>query len=158
MSKHLTGIKQTKLKLKLKLNKFKMLLNRFKLFLIYSQIKISCNTSFSNFLSLMFFQFTGIESVKGLTCQKYVRKIVEFNKTNTYTFYISQSKPHVPVKYEMIGYDNLLKSHYDHYILDYITFHPWAFNFSFFKIPTGRQNLILSFCFGYICFFIPSFF
>lgn len=63
--------------------------------------------------------------------------MVEYNKTNTYTLYITDKEPHIPVKYEMLGYDDLLTSHYDHYILDYITFKPWNFNFSIFKIPAG---------------------
>ncbi|XP_028397683.1 counting factor associated protein D-like [Dendronephthya gigantea] len=81
------------------------------------------------------FKLQGVEIYKGQPCRKYVRKIVEYNKTNTYTLFVTDNEPHIPVKYEMFGYDDLLTSHYDHYILDYITFSPWAFNFSIFKIP-----------------------
>ena len=80
-----------------------------------------------------------------MPCQKYVRKIVEYNKTNTYTLYISKISPHVPLRYEMVGYDDLLTSHYDHYILDYITFTPWTFNFSVFRIPAGKRFVIFVF-------------
>ena len=38
----------------------------------------------------------------------------------------------------MMGYDTLLSSYYDHYVLDYELFEPWHFNYTTLQIPTGR--------------------
>ena len=73
-----------------------------------------------------------------MPCLKYERKIKKFNKSNTYSFYISKTKPHRPLRYEMVGYDDMLTSHYDRYILDYVTFEPWKFNRSLFNLPKSR--------------------
>ena len=75
---------------------------------------------------------------RGMPCLKYERKIRKFNKSNTYSFYISKTKPHRPLRYEMVGYDDMLTSHYDRYILDYVTFEPWKFNRSLFNLPKSR--------------------
>ena len=93
----------------------------------------------------LFLQLQAVEYFKGQPCRKYVRKIVEYNKTNTYTLYVSDKEPHIPVRYEMLGYDDLLTSHYDHYTLDYITFKPWSFDFSVFKIPAGGHIDMINF-------------
>ena len=61
------------------------------------------------------------------------------NKRNEYTLYTSQENPPKPVKYEMMGYDTLLTSYYDHYVLDYTKFEPWDFDFSMFEIPSGKN-------------------
>ena len=39
----------------------------------------------------------------------------------------------------MMGYDTLLSSYYDHYVLDYELFEPWKFEYSTFQIPTGTR-------------------
>ena len=39
-------------------------------------------------------------------------------KKNTYTLWVSADQ-NVPVRYEMMGYDSLLGSHYDKYYVDY---------------------------------------
>ena len=88
--------------------------------------------------SYLILQLVGEEIHRGLSCLKFVRKFTKLNKTNEYTFYITKSKPHRPLRYEMIGYDDLLTSHYDHYILDYITFEPWKFNMSLFSFPQSK--------------------
>ena len=41
----------------------------------------------------------------------------------------------------MMGYDTLLSSYYDHYILDYEEFEAWKFNYKVFEVPTGMQVL-----------------
>ena len=40
----------------------------------------------------------------------------------------------------MIGYDTLLSSYYDHYILEYELFKPWKFDYATFQIPTGMET------------------
>ena len=38
----------------------------------------------------------------------------------------------------MMGYDTLLTSYYDKYILEYHFFQPWTYNFDIFEIPSGK--------------------
>jgi hypothetical protein len=37
----------------------------------------------------------------------------------------------------MKGYDSLLATHYDYYVLDYISFEEWKPNQTLFELPTG---------------------
>ena len=85
------------------------------------------------------FQFVSEEVHRGVPCLKYVRRNRQYNKTNTYSFFITKDRPHKPLRYEMHGYDDLMTSHYDHYILDYNTFEPWKFNFSLFELPKSKS-------------------
>ena len=104
-------------------------------------------------IAFLSFQFVSEEMHRGMPCLKYERKIKKFNKSNTYSFYISKIKPHRPLRYEMVGYDDMLTSHYDRYILDYVTFEPWKFNRSLFNLPKSRfssksdaQSLSFNYC------------
>lgn len=104
-------------------------------------------------IAFLSFQFVSEEMHRGMPCLKYERKIKKFNKSNTYSFYISKTKPHRPLRYEMVGYDDMLTSHYDRYILDYVTFEPWKFNRSLFNLPKSRfssksdaQSLSFNYC------------
>ncbi|XP_029202306.2 KDEL-tailed cysteine endopeptidase CEP1-like [Acropora millepora] len=85
------------------------------------------------------FKFVSEEYHRGLLCLKYERKNKQYNKTNTYSLYISKHKPHKPLRYEMTGYDDMLASHYDHYVIDYVTFEPWMFNYTLFNLPEGSK-------------------
>lgn len=69
----------------------------------------------------------GEEMVNGLQCEKW-RLVEDFgDKKNKYTLwirykkspYLPQKKEPIPMRYEMIGFNSLLGSHYDHYYLDY---------------------------------------
>ncbi|XP_035727441.1 digestive cysteine proteinase 1-like [Vespa mandarinia] len=69
----------------------------------------------------------GEEIINGLSCEKW-RLVEDFgDKQNKYTLwirykkspYLPQKKEPIPVRYEMIGFNSLLGSHYDHYYLDY---------------------------------------
>ena len=44
-----------------------------------------------------------------------------------------KEKPYKPVRYIMHGYDTLLHSFYDHYIVDYLSFREWDFDFNVMK-------------------------
>ena len=52
-------------------------------------------------------------------------------KKNTYTMWVD-SETSAPVRYEMMGYDTLLGSHYDKYYLDYSNFQNKTLNASVF--------------------------
>nr|KAF7397988.1 hypothetical protein H0235_015996 [Vespula pensylvanica] len=69
----------------------------------------------------------GEDVLNGLSCEKW-RLVENFgDKQNKYTLwirykkspYLPQKKEPIPVRYEMIGFNSLLGSHYDHYYLDY---------------------------------------
>ena len=67
-----------------------------------------------------------------------------YKKDNTYILYVTKEEPHKPVRYVMHGYDTLLHSFYDHYIVDYLSFHEWDFDFNVMKIPNGKRNYVES--------------
>ena len=74
---------------------------------------------------------------------KLQRTATVFKKKNTYTLYVTREKPYRPVRYIMHGYDTLLHSFYDHYIVDYLSFREWEFDFNVMKIPKGTKEVKL---------------
>lgn len=85
------------------------------------------------------FKFVSEETHRGMPCFKYERKYKRYNKSNVYSFYVTKNTPHRPLRYEMVGYDDMLTSHYDHYVLDYISFEPWSFNRSLLSLPKNSS-------------------
>lgn len=71
---------------------------------------------------------------------KLQRTATVYKKNNTYTLYVTKEKPYRPVRYVMHGYDTLLHSFYDHYVVDYLSFHKWDFDFNIMKIPKGEYD------------------
>ncbi|XP_038056790.1 digestive cysteine proteinase 2-like [Patiria miniata] len=58
-------------------------------------------------------------------------------KVNKYMFYVSRGSNVVPVRYEMMGLDTLLGSHYDKYVIEYTMFdNTTVFKQSVFTPPT----------------------
>lgn len=83
-------------------------------------------------------QFQGIEELNGVRCTKWVAEINMLNRTDTYTFHASDDADPKPIRFEMEGYDILLTSYYDHYIVDYKEFSQWEYDPSVFDIPEGK--------------------
>ena len=54
-------------------------------------------------------------------CDDWQLVVTTLNKTSTYDLYISRTTG-IPVRYQMMGYDSLIGSHFDLYQLDYQTF------------------------------------
>ena len=54
----------------------------------------------------------------GEKCRVWQNVTLVGKKRNTYTLYQSK-RTGLPLRYEMIGYDSLLGSHYDRYYIDY---------------------------------------
>ena len=77
--------------------------------------------------------------LRGHNSAKWQHKFKIYNKVNTYILYTTKTKPVKPLRYEMMGYDTLLSSYYDHYVLDYEMFEQWDFNYTTLQIPTGRS-------------------
>ncbi|CAB4034644.1 counting factor associated D-like, partial [Paramuricea clavata] len=82
------------------------------------------------------FEFVGIEVFEGTETSKWQHHYKTYDLNNVYTFWITNTKPPRPVKYEMKGYDSLLATHYDYYVLDYISFEEWKPNESVFELPS----------------------
>ncbi|XP_012559591.2 uncharacterized protein LOC100198320 isoform X1 [Hydra vulgaris] len=86
-------------------------------------------------LNVKKFKYVGEEQFNGVPAFKFFYQKKFISKNNTYVLHVSKAKPHVPLRYEMIGYDHLLRSHYDHYIIDYLSFKPWKFDYTVLQIP-----------------------
>lgn len=92
----------------------------------------------NNYLSHLI-QYLGDEIHSGMPIYKLQRKATVYKKENTYTLYVTKEEPYKPVRYVMHGYDTLLHSFYDHYVVDYFSLHKWKFNFDVMKIPEGMK-------------------
>ena len=88
-------------------------------------------------------QYSGDAELNGTECAKWEHSFTIYDKVNTYTLYTTKTRPPKPLRYEMMGYDTLLSSYYDHYILDYLEFETWKFSYEVFDIPTGMYILEL---------------
>lgn len=91
-----------------------------------------------------FYQYSGEAELNGTDCVKWEHSFTIYDKVNTYTLYTTKKRPLKPLRYEMMGYDTLLSSYYDHYILDYHEFEAWKFSYDVFDIPTGTHAHVLS--------------
>lgn len=68
------------------------------------------------------FQYIGLFTFgDNVSCDLFQNVTSVGNKKNTYTIWV-QKNTNVPVQYEMFGYDSLLGSHYDKYLLTYTNF------------------------------------
>lgn len=81
---------------------------------------------------------------KTIPCYRWKHTFKVLTKINSYTLYTSRDHLSVPFQYDMMGYDTLLASYYDKYILLYNTFQPWEFDFSVFEIPSDVHCFDLS--------------
>ncbi|CAG0920852.1 unnamed protein product [Notodromas monacha] len=70
------------------------------------------------------------------------RNVTSFGaKTNTYSFWVSRSdtasRHYIPKRFEMRGFNSLLGSHYDHYIIDYDSFDHSNPDETVFEVPAN---------------------
>ncbi|KAM9775639.1 digestive cysteine proteinase 2-like [Syngnathus typhle] len=76
------------------------------------------------------FQFLRMEYYSGSLCEVWQNVTTVGNKKNTYTLWVTRSEkradgrtdPPTPLHYEMMGYNTLLGSHFDKYLVDYKEF------------------------------------
>lgn len=59
-------------------------------------------------------------------CDNWQLSVDTLGLTSTYNFYVSRTTQ-MPVRYQMMGYDSLIGSHYDLYVLDYLNVTTTAF-------------------------------
>ncbi|XP_026156362.1 digestive cysteine proteinase 1 [Mastacembelus armatus] len=76
------------------------------------------------------FQFLRMENYSGSLCEVWQNVTTVGYKKNTYTLWVTHPEgadgkemPATPLHYEMMGYNTLLGSHYDKYLVDYKEFH-----------------------------------
>ena len=65
----------------------------------------------------------------------------ENTKTNTYTMWVTP-ETNFPVRYEMMGFDSLLGSHFDKYIIDYAQYNTAEIPESTFETPASEYTVI----------------
>ncbi|XP_071837620.1 digestive cysteine proteinase 1-like [Apostichopus japonicus] len=86
------------------------------------------------------FKFVGAVELNGQKVNKWVNITKVYSRSSTYTFYTTSSEPIVPVQYVMMGYDSLLGSHYDKYIVEYTFFDDHTpLKESDFAVPEGMK-------------------
>uniref|UniRef100_A0A672Z4K2 Digestive cysteine proteinase 1-like n=1 Tax=Sphaeramia orbicularis TaxID=375764 RepID=A0A672Z4K2_9TELE len=71
------------------------------------------------------FQFLRVEQYAGFPCEVWQNVTMKGYKKNTYTLWVTRSESGAdatPLHYEMMGYNTLLGSHYDKYLVDYKEF------------------------------------
>jgi len=73
----------------------------------------------------------------GKQCDVWVKVEQNGGKTNTYTMWVA-SDDQTPVRYEMMGFDSLLGSHYDKYVLDYNMYNNEPIPESVFDPPKSK--------------------
>ena len=74
------------------------------------------------------FQYEGDVTMDGIKCTKWSYNITVFDRNNSYVFYATKTSPPKPVYFEMNGYDTLLVSYYDKYVIRYHSFEEWDYD------------------------------
>ena len=74
------------------------------------------------------FQYEGDATMNDIKCTKWSYNITVFDRNNSYVFYATKTNPPKPVYFEMNGYDTLLVSYYDKYVIRYHSFEEWDYD------------------------------
>ena len=80
----------------------------------------------------------------GTPATKWEYRYLAFGLLNTHTLLVSKLDPVRPVRYEMKGYDSLMASYYDNYVLEYISFEEWKPDLEKFELPKGELTRLVS--------------
>lgn len=88
-------------------------------------------------------QYAGEEVYMGTPATRWEYRYLAFGLLNTHTLLVSKLNPSRPVRYEMKGYDSLMASYYDNYVLEYISFEDWKPDLERFELPKGKLILNL---------------
>lgn len=92
-------------------------------------------------------QFEQMEYFAGLLCEVWKNVTTVGHKKNTYRLWVARPEGGAslakPYHYEMMGYNTLLGSHYDKYLIDYSDFSPQT-NPKDFDLPEGKVPIIFS--------------
>lgn len=85
-----------------------------------------------------------MENHSGFLCEVWQNVTVVGSKKNTYTLWVTRAEGNdsalvTPVSYEMMGYNTLLGSHYDKYLLEFKDFSPQV-DPKVFSLPEGLPS------------------
>eukprot|EP00794_Sanderia_malayensis_P004561 gene4561-5158_t len=75
--------------------------------------------------NMTWFKYVETEVYTGTLATKWHYEYWAYGMLNSQYVWVTKSKPHRPIRYEMKGYDAMLGSYYDHYVLEYVTFGKW---------------------------------
>lgn len=93
------------------------------------------------FIKLFVLQFEKIEYYAGVLCEVWKNVTTVGHKKNTYRLWVTRPEgidsSAMPHHYEMMGFNTLLGSHYDKYIVDYSDFSSQV-DPNIFKLPGGK--------------------
>lgn len=88
--------------------------------------------------NMTYFTYAGEEVYMGTPVTKWEYRYLVFDMLNTHTLLVSKIGPVHPVRYEMKGYDSLMASYYDSYVLEYISFEEWKPDLDKFELPKDQ--------------------
>ncbi|KAJ7387711.1 hypothetical protein OS493_001053 [Desmophyllum pertusum] len=72
--------------------------------------------------------YEGDATINGVQCTKWSYNVTVYERNNSYVFYATKTNPPKPVYFEMNGYDTLLVSYYDKYVIRYHSFEEWDYD------------------------------
>lgn len=93
-----------------------------------AQSILPCNAAWPFKSRLEDFKYVGDATINGQLCTKWTYNVTVFERNNTYVFYATKTVPPKPVYFEMNGYDTLLVSYYDKYVIKYHSFEEWDYD------------------------------
>ena len=76
---------------------------------------------------------------------KWTYQYTAFGMKNYQSVWITKSKPYRPIRYEMFGFDMMLGSYYDNYVINYVSFDEWTPDSTTFDLPKGLLNKLIKF-------------
>lgn len=92
-------------------------------------------------MNFQFFQFNTTEVYTGALTTKWTYEYYAFGMRNYQNVWITKGKPHRPIRYEMFGFDMMLGSYYDHYVIEYVSFEEWKVDEDQFQLPPGTASI-----------------
>ena len=75
----------------------------------------------------------------GTPATRWEYRYMVFGLLNSHTLLVSKLDTVRPVRYEMKGYDSLMASYYDNYVVEYISFEDWEPDLEKFELPKGKR-------------------
>ena len=75
----------------------------------------------------------------GTPATRWEYRYMVFGLLNSHTLLVSKLDTVRPVRYEMKGYDSLMASYYDNYVVEYISFEDWKPDLEKFELPKGTR-------------------
>lgn len=75
----------------------------------------------------------------GTPASRWEYRYMVYGLLNSHTLLVSKLDPIRPVRYEMKGYDSLMASYYDNYVVEYISFEEWKPDLEKFELPKGMS-------------------